>query len=242
LADLGAHPFYGLAAKRVGAGEKFLICLVNAQAGIGRRWKRRKTFPKLKTPETEASGASILIPRSTTGCCVLRLSQGRTCSFRCRSFLGLRRLEEPSTFADCSRLRLDRWPTSPARIGVLSSSSTGGSNLRLSPAVRSAVRPPADPPAFAGGPPRARLATTSDSHLALILQLGWLNDLRLSPPAIRNLRLAPAAAATSSSHWLLPLLPNRQRTSDSHRLFSLRLYRFSHHMACAVWRFLRLGL
>jgi len=82
------------------------------------------------------------------------------------------------------------------------------------------ARPSANLPAFAGVPPPARLATTSDSHLALILQLGWLNGFRFSPAAIRNFQLAPSAAATSSSRWLLPLLPNRQRTTDSHRLFT----------------------
>jgi len=46
------------------------------------------------------------------------------CAGRC--VLWLRRLQEPSTCVDCSQLRLDRRPTSPARIGVRSFSSTGG--------------------------------------------------------------------------------------------------------------------
>ncbi len=84
-----------------------------------------KNAPKLKTPETEASGVSILMVASTTGCRVLRLPQRRTCSFRCRSLLWLRRHK---TFGLRRRpaLRLDRWPTSPARIGVVPLSSTGG--------------------------------------------------------------------------------------------------------------------
>jgi hypothetical protein len=68
--------------------------------------------------------------------------------------------------------------------------------------------------------------STADSHRILILQLDWWN----------NLRLSPAVVAASSLHWLPPqppaftgcclLLPNRRRTSDSHRLFHLRLHRF----------------
>jgi hypothetical protein len=102
-----------------------------------------------------------------------------------------------------SVIQLDRWPKPPACAGCSALPIDLRLTFQLSPDVL----------------PRARLATTSDSHLALILQLGWLNGFRFSPAAVRSFQLAPDAAATSSSHWLLPLLPNRRQTSDSHRLF-----------------------
>ncbi len=190
--------------------------------------------PKLKTPETEASGVSILVTRSTTGCCVLRLP-GASLQLslpllpRAQASFKNLRLAPTALYSGPTVGQLPRFGSAfchPARPVARTS------DFRRLP--RTSDRPSADLPAFAGVPPPARLATTSDSHLALILQLGWLNGLRLSPTAARSRQLTPAAAATPSSRWLLPLLPNRRRTSDSHRLFPLRLHRFPRHTACAA--------
>ena len=202
----------------------------------GGKWR------KLKTPETEASGVSILVTSSTTGCCVLRFP-GANLQLSLPLF--------PRAQASFKNLRLS--PTAP------DSGLTGGQLPRLGSAFcppaqpvaktpdfrrlfRTSDRPLADLPAFAGVSPRARLATTSDSHLVLILQLGWLNGPRFSPIAVRSFRLAPSATATSSSHWLLPLLPYRRWTSDSRRLFNPPALPVSIRPACATRFYLRLGL
>ncbi len=70
-----------------------------------------------------------------------------------------------------SIIRLDRWQEPPTCAGCPALPIDLSANL----------------PTCAGVLPPARLATTSDSHLALILQLGWLNDLRLSPAAMSQL-------------------------------------------------------
>jgi hypothetical protein len=128
---------------------------------------------------------------------------------------------EPAAFAaapssgcaDFKNLRLA--PTAP------DSGSTGGQLPRLGsvfchPArpvaktsdfrrlLRTADQPSADLPACAGVPPRARLETTSDSHLAL-----FFGSARIQPPALTgcccNLQLALSAATTSSLRWLSPV-------------------------------------
>jgi hypothetical protein len=172
----------------------------------------------LKTPETEASGVSILITRSTTGCCVLQLPQRRTCSFRCRSFLWLRWLQEPSTFADCS------W-----------SSSTSGQLLRLGSVfchqaqpvaetsdfrrlLSASDRPLADLPACAGVPPRARPAT--NFRLAPGVDPSTRQVERPSTFVKCRPQLLACAVCCFNLQRALAVapLPYRRRTSDSHRM------------------------
>ncbi len=126
---------------------------------------------------------------------------------------------------------------------VLDSGSTGGRLPRLGSAWFRSARPVANPRLASGVtrfrppdgdpsglrrtiPPPARptincrLAPDFDPSARLVEQ----------PPAFagccRSFQLALATAAASGFHRLLPPWPNRRRTSDSHRLFHLRLHRF----------------
>jgi hypothetical protein len=162
--------------------------------------------------------------RSTGGCCVLRLPQRRTVSLRCRSLLWLRRLQAASL----------RWlPYFPARPGANPTVSdrrstawldwwqTSGSHRLL----RTSNRPSVNLPACAGVPPSARPAATSDSHRSR-----FFSPARVQPSGFRRRLLQPSACAVCCCGCQLALpsarLPHRPRTSDSHRLFLYRLYRF----------------
>jgi hypothetical protein len=105
-------------AKRRQASDDAARRTVRAIANVPQ--KRR---PKLKTPETEASGVSILITHSTTGCCVLQSPQELTTSFHWLSL--------PLALS-AQNLRLS--PT------VLHSNSTGGQLLRLGSVFRHPAR------------------------------------------------------------------------------------------------------
>ncbi len=87
--------------------------------------------------------------------------------------------------------------------------------------LRRTTPPPARPAI------NCRLTPDSDPSARLVEQ----------PPAFTgcccSFQLAPAAAATSSLRWLLPPLPNRRRTSDSHRLFHPPASPVSIRPACA---------
>jgi len=162
---------------------------------------------------------------------------------RCRSLLWLRRhrtsgsrllLRTPARPAAdfpgsdrCGFARLDRWRTSDSH--------------RL---FRASDRPMAIHPACAERPlHRQGRRSTADSHQILILQLGWLNNPRLSPVVVAasGLRLSlpqPPAFTGCCPHFS----PNRRRTSDSHRLFHPPASPVSIHATCAARFYLRLGL
>jgi hypothetical protein len=132
-------------------------------------WPPNKVnFTRLSIPNN-ARTPRISLSRSTTGCRVLRLPQRRTCSFRCRSLLWLRRhgtfglrllprtpARPVADFPGSDRrgsAQLDRWLTSDSR--------------RL---LRASDRPMAIHPACAERPLHQQgRRSTADSHRILIL-------------------------------------------------------------------------
>ncbi len=146
-----------------------------------------------------------MITHSTAGCCVLRLPQRLTSSFRWRHILWLRRLEN---------LRLA--PT------ALQSGSTGGQLSRLGSAFHRSARPVANlrfASAVArfrstGGDPSdlrrtilppARPATNFRLAPGVDPSARLVSSLRLSPAAVATCQLALTAAATSSLRLLSPV-------------------------------------
>jgi len=175
----------------------------------------------LKTPETEASGVSILITRSTAGCCVLRLPQWLTFSFRWRHILWLRRLENlrlaptalhsGSTGGQLSRLGSVFYRSARAvanlrfSSGVARFRSTGGDPSDL----RRTILPPARPAT------NFQFAPGDDPSVRLV------SNFQLSPAVVAICQLAPTAAAVSSLRLLPPVchtggeLPTRIGRSSS---------------------------
>ena len=126
---------------------------------------------------------------------------------------------------------------------ALDSGSTGGRLPRLGSAWFRSARPVANlrlasaVPRFRptdGDPSGLRRTTPPPARPTINCRLAPDFDpsarLVEQPPAFtgccRSFQLAPVAAAASGFHRLLPPWPNRRRTSDSHRLFHLRLHRF----------------
>lgn len=170
------------------------------------RTNRNKIWPKLKTPETEASGVSILITRQCNRCCALRLPQRPTSSFRWRRNLWLR-WRSVSNLRRRPALQLDRGPT--LRLGSVSCLrlgrhaplactsvprylSTGGdpSGLRLTILVPSSLRRMDPPPAW----PTTYLRLASETVLWLVWQPHPACAVCVpTPPAGSSPRIAPAA-------------------------------------------------
>src|SRR5271166_4469108 len=82
-----------------------------------RRPRPAKSPPKLKTPETEASGVSILITRSTVGVASSGYPSGRPPAFAGAATSGCAGFQN-SDLRRRPALQLDRWPT--FRLGSVS--------------------------------------------------------------------------------------------------------------------------
>jgi len=171
--------------------------------------------PKLKTPETEASGVSILITRSTVGAASSGSPSGRPPAFAGAATSGCAGFQN-SDLRRRPALQLDRWPT--FRLGSVSCpSARPAANLRLASAVphirstfgdpsslRLTILPPARPttylrfasvPSFgsAGGLIRLAPHAAPSSPSGFASSLHWL----LHPPA------SPAVNPSACASWLL---------------------------------------
>jgi len=94
---------------------------------------KRKKPPKLKTPETEVSGVSILITRSTVGAASSSYPSGRPPAFAGAATSGCAGFQN-SDLRQRPALQLDRWPT--LRLGSVSCpSARSAANLRLASTV-----------------------------------------------------------------------------------------------------------
>ena len=146
---------------------------------------------------------------------------------------------KPATCVACLALRLDRWPTSPARIDVLSSARPVA-NLRLSSALRASVRPAANPPTFVGVLPPARPRTNFRFTPDLDPSARLVSNHSAFASDCCNLQLALSAAA-------VPDL--RQYRPSAKPVVNFRLASavpppaspVSIHSACALWFYFRLG-
>jgi hypothetical protein len=140
--------------------------------------RNEKTSPKLKTPETEASGVSILITRSTAGVASSSYPSGRSPAFAGAWFLWLRRHSSPD-LRQRPALRLDWWPT--PRLGSVSCpSARPAANFRLASAV----------PLF-----RSSFGDPSSLRLTILVSSG-LRPAILVPPGLRRMALPPARPTT----------------------------------------------
>ena len=173
------------------AERAMLAILPTTEAGT------KKSRPKLKTPETEASGVSILITQQYSRCCVLRLLQRTTLSFRWRH-LPLAVPAQTSDLRPRYALQHARRPTLP-----LGSVSCPRLDRRAPPTFIGALRilpTSGDPSTCADVSPPAGPTTYSDSHRTSSFSSAG-DGTRLAPhaapapPAGFRLRIAPAASA-----------------------------------------------
>ena len=105
----------------------------HSRVPISRPTTTQKNTPKLKTPETEASGVSILITRSTAGVVSSSYPSGRPPAFAGAATIGCAGFQN-SDLRRRSALQLDRWPT--LRLGSVSCpSARPAANFRLASAV-----------------------------------------------------------------------------------------------------------
>ncbi len=183
------------------------------------RWtdsRSGKKAPKLKTPETEASGVSILITRSTVGVASSGSPSGRPPAFAGAATSGCAGFQN-SDLRRRSALQLDRWPT--FRLGSVSCpSARPAANLRLASSV----------PHFRstfGDPPSLRLAILV--HRACARQ-SWFHPACTVwplPPARPTTYLRLASDAVLWLGWRLHLAcalccpcPSAGSASSLHRL------------------------
>ena len=134
--------------------------------------------PKLKTPETEASGVSILITRSTVGAASSGSPSGRPPAFAGAATSGCAGFQN-SDLRRRPALQLDRWPT--FRLGSVSCpSARPAANLRLASTV-----------------PHFRSSFGDPSSLRLtILVSSSLRPTILVPSGLRRMALPPARPTT----------------------------------------------
>ena len=167
-----------------------------ARPGLGRDSVKKNT-PKLKTPETEASGVSILITHSTAVVVPPATPSGRLSSSRWLS----RPLAAPAhnlRLASTACTPARPVANSPARIGVVSSARPAA-NLRLSPAV------PRFRPTFGDHSTRVELSSYGKADDQLPTRIGCRPLARLAAQS----RLSPAVAPASPAGY----------ASDLRRLF-----------------------
>ena len=106
---------------------------ITARLSAAPKQAAQKSPPKLKTPETEASGVSILITRSTVGAASSGYPSGRPPAFAGAATSGCAGFQN-SDLRRRPALQLDRWPT--FRLGSVSCpSARPAANLRLASAV-----------------------------------------------------------------------------------------------------------
>jgi hypothetical protein len=201
---------------------------------------REKTPPKLKTPETEASGVSILITRSTAVVVSSGSPSGRPPAFAGAATSGCAGFQN-SNFRRRPALQLDRWPT--FRLGSVSCPSARPvANLRLASAVphlRSTFGDPSSlrltilahracaqqswfhPACAKWALPPARPTTYFRLTSDVVLWLGW----RLHTACATCCPCPPAGFASSLHRLLHP--PSSPAVNLS---------------ACASWLLLRLSL
>jgi len=134
--------------------------------------------PKLKTPETEASGVSILITRSTVGAASSGSPSGRPPAFAGAATSGCAGFQN-SNLRRRPALQLDRWPT--FRLGSVSCpSARPAANLRLASTV----------PHF-----RSSFGDPSSLRLTILVSSG-LRPTILVPSGSRRMALPPARPTT----------------------------------------------
>jgi len=137
-----------------------------------------KSPPKLKTPETEASGVSILITRSTAVVASSGSPSGRPPAFAGAATSGCAGFQN-SDLRRRPALQLDRWPT--LRLGSVSCpSARSAANLRLASAV----------PLF-----RSIFGDPSSLRLTILVSSG-LHPTILVPSSLRRMALPPARPTT----------------------------------------------
>jgi len=153
-----------------------------------------KKPPKLKTPETEASGVSILITRSTADAASSGYPSGRPPAFAGAATSGCAGFQN-SDLRRRPALQLDRWPT--FRLGSVSCpSARPAANLRLAstvPHFRSTGGDPSDLRRTILPPARP----TTYLRFASVPSFGSAGGfIRLAPHAAPAPRLAPPPVCT----------------------------------------------
>jgi hypothetical protein len=184
---------------------------------------RAKMALKLKTPEAEASGVSILITRSTVGAASSGYPSGRPPAFAGAATIGCAGFQN-SDLRRRPALQLDRWPT--FRLGSASCpSARPAANLRLASTV----------PLF-----RSSFGDPSGLRLTILVSPG-LRPAILVPSGLRRMALPPARPTTylrfasmpsfgsaGGCIWLAPYAAPAPRLAPlpvCTGCFTLRLYR-----------------
>ena len=199
-----------------------------------------KSPPKLKTPETEASGVSILITRSTAVVASSGSPSGRPPAFAGAATSGCAGFQN-SDLRRRPALQLDRWPT--LRLGSVSCpSARSAANLRLASAV----------PLF-----RSIFGDPSSLRLTILVSSG-LHPTILVPSSLRRMALPPARPTTylrfasdavlwlgwrrHKAYAICCPCPPAGSASSLHRLLHPPSSPAVNLSACASWLLLRLNL
>jgi hypothetical protein len=199
-----------------------------------------KSPPKLKTPETEASGVSILITRSTAVVASSGSPSGRPPAFAGAATSGCAGFQN-SDLRRRPALQLDRWPT--LRLGSVSCpSARSAANLRLASAV----------PLF-----RSIFGDPSSLRLTILVSSG-LHPTILVPSSLRRMALPPARPTTylrfasdavlwlgwrrHTAYAICCPCPPAGSASSLHRLLHPPSSPAVNLSACASWLLLRLNL